>query len=55
MFKSILNWYARFRASQFLAEGESQIKHQEDVSVEPSKVEPSKTQPANKNVEQQQS
>lgn len=33
MFKSIITWYARFRASQFLAEGESQIKYQEDVSV----------------------
>jgi hypothetical protein len=46
MFKSILNWYTRFRASQFLAEGESQglyeIQHQEDVAVEPAKVEPAK-------------
>jgi hypothetical protein len=33
MFKSIISWYARFRASQFLAEGESQIKYQEDVGV----------------------
>jgi hypothetical protein len=42
MFKSIITWYARFRASQFLAEGESQIKYQEDVAVEPAKVEPAK-------------